>query len=436
MQILSVSQVVSHLRELLENNLVLGDVWISGEVSGPRTQPSGHTYFVLKDTAAQLHSVLFRATQQRQPLATQHLAQGSQVIVHGKLTVYEARGELQVVVDFVQPEGVGLRHAQFERLRLQLEEEGLFDASRKRPLPAFPRRIGVVTSPAGAVFHDICNVVRRRWPLAEVVLAPTPVQGADAPAGIVTAIDALNLSGDLDVIIIARGGGSIEELWAFNEEAVARAVFRSVVPTVSAVGHETDYTICDHVADLRAPTPSAAAELVVPDTRQLSLRIRACASAARQALERRLRSNREGILWLTQRAGRSVNLDRPRQRLIDLEQRGLNAFAKQEVQRRELLRRCQVHLTALDPQATLNRGYAVVHKGGRVVSSVAEVATGESLVIKVADGGFPSRVEAPGTRRRRKPAASTTRNGASQDSSGGRNGSAKQDAGIQPVLFP
>src|SRR5262245_27064603 len=241
MQILTVSQAVSYLRELIETNLVLGDVWLSGEVSGPRVQPSGHSYFTLKDDAAQLRSVMFRATMQRQRRAADYLTQGSQVIVHGRLTVYEARGELQVVVDFVQPEGVGLRHAQFERLRAQLEEEGLFDPSRKRPLPVLPRRVGVVTSPAGAVFHDICNVVRRRWPLTEVVLAPTPVQGPDAVEGVVNAIELLNETDGIDVIIVARGGGSVEELWTFNEEPVARAVFASVLPVVSAVGHETDY---------------------------------------------------------------------------------------------------------------------------------------------------------------------------------------------------
>ena len=182
MQVLSVTQALGYLRELLESNIVLGDVWIGGEVSGPRTQPSGHTYFTLKDEGAQLRGVLFRSSMMKAPRVVEHLVQGAQVIVHGRVTVYEARGELQVVVDFVQPEGVGLRQAQFELLRQQLQEEGLFDESRKRPLPAFPRRVGVVTSQAGAVFHDICNVLTRRWPLTEVVLSPTPVQGPDGPA--------------------------------------------------------------------------------------------------------------------------------------------------------------------------------------------------------------------------------------------------------------
>src|SRR3972149_1325874 len=283
MRILTVSQALPARRELAESSLVRGDVWVAGEVSGPRTQPSGHTYFTLKDESAQLRSVLFRSALLRQRRLADYLTQGSQVIVHGRLTVYEARGELQVVVDFVQPEGVGLRQAQFERLRLQLEEEGLFDAARKRPLPPFPQRVGVVTSPAGAGLpgicnglrrrwprggggpaaaaapHDICTVLRRRWPLAEVVLAPTPVQGPEAPLGIAGAIEMLNRLGDIDVIIVARGGGSVEELWAFNEGGVARAVFGSLVPVVSAVGHETDTTLCAYVADLRGPAPPPAA---------------------------------------------------------------------------------------------------------------------------------------------------------------------------------
>ncbi len=245
MRILTVSQLASYLRELLETDLVLGDVWVSGEVSGPRTQPSGHTYFVLKDANAQLRAVLFRAAMVRQRRLADYLAQGAQVIVHGKLTVYEPRGELQVVVDFVQPEGVGLSHAQFERLRLKLEEEGLFETARKRPLPRFPERVGVVTSPAGAVFHDICNILRRRWPLAEVVLAPTPVQGPEAASGVIAALEALNRHAGVEVIIVARGGGAPEELAAFNEEPVARAVFVSVIPVVSGVGPVTDVTICD-----------------------------------------------------------------------------------------------------------------------------------------------------------------------------------------------
>jgi exodeoxyribonuclease VII large subunit len=423
MRILSVAQACSYLRELLETDMILGDVWISGEVSGPRTQPSGHTYFVLKDANAQLRSVLFRSAQLRQRRMIDYVTQGAQVIVHGRLTVYEARGELQVVVDFVQPEGVGLRHAQLERLRLQLEEEGLFDPARKRPLPTFPRRIGVVSSSTGAVFHDICNVVRRRWPLTEVVLAPTPVQGPEAVPGIVAAIETLNRLPDVDLIIVARGGGSVEELWAFNEEPVARAVFGSLLPIVSAVGHETDYTICDYVADMRAPTPSAAAELVVPDRLELRMRLQGRLGAGLSALFGRLERERSLTGSLLARADRrAADAGRLRQHLDELERRAVGAIEGQRRDRAAHLRRCLAQLAALDPQATLNRGYAVVHKDGRVVSSVGDVSNGDGLIVKVADGGFPARVETPARRRvrgTRAPSASS-------------NG----ERAVQPVLFP
>jgi exodeoxyribonuclease VII large subunit len=422
-QVITVTQAVTYLKELIETDLVLGDVWLSGEISAPRTQPSGHTYFALKDAGASLRAVMFGGDLRRRPLMAQYLMHGTQVTAHGRLSVYEARGELQIIVDFIQPEGVGLRQAQFERLRAQLEEEGLFDETRKRSLPRFPKRIGIATSAQGAVFHDICNVLRRRWPLAQVVLAPTPVQGPDAVPGIVWAIEALNRQGDLDVIIVARGGGSIEELWAFNEEPVARAVFGSLIPVVSAVGHETDTTICDWVADLRAPTPSAAAELVAPDWLQMSEVISSRATSALAALHRLLERHATATATLLARAGRSsADVNRHRQRVDDLDRRALNAIVAADRDRRAHLRRCQAQLQALDPNATLARGYAVVHKRDRVVSSIADVSSGDGLVVKVADGGFAAQVAGAGTRRQRKNGASKT------------NGHAPEPA-MQPLLL-
>ena len=403
MQVLTVYQAVTYLRELIETDLVLGDVWLSGEVSAPRTQPSGHTYFALKDANASLRAVMFGGDLRRRPQMAQYLTHGTQVTAHGRMSVYEARGELQIVVDFIQPEGVGLRQAQFDKLRLQLEEEGLFDLARKRTLPRFPTRIGVATSAQGAVFHDICNVLKRRWPLAHVVLAPTPVQGPEAVPGIVAAIEALNRQGDLDVIIVARGGGSLEDIWAFNEEPVARAVFGSAVPVVSAVGHETDTTICDWVADLRAPTPSAAAELVVPDWLQMSDFLSARALTALTALHRVIERHGAATATLLARAGRSTaDVGRLRQRVDDFERRALNGMLAADRDRRAHLRRCQAQLQALDPNATLARGYAVVHKRDRVVASITDVSTGDGLVVKVADGGFTANVAGAGTRRPRK----------------------------------
>src|SRR3990172_7585678 len=263
-----VSWLARYLKELIESDLRLSNIWVDGEVSNLSRSSAGHLYFTLKDEEAQLRCVMFRRAHGGAPVEN-----GAQVLAHGNVSFYEARGDLQLIVDFVQAAGVGVWQAQFERLKEQLEAEGLFDPARKRSLPEFPQRIGVVTSPVGAALHDICNVVGRRWPLAEIVLAPTPVQGPDAVPGIIGGIEQLNRRGDIDVIIAGRGGSSIEELWAFNEELVARAIFASVVPVVSAVGHETDVTIADFVADRRAPTPSAAAELVVPDRAEVAARI-------------------------------------------------------------------------------------------------------------------------------------------------------------------
>jgi exodeoxyribonuclease VII large subunit len=434
MRIITVTQAASYLRELIETDVVLGDVWVSGEVSGPRTQPSGHTYFTLKDAGAQLRAVMFRSALLRQRRLAEHLVQGSQVIAHGRLSVYEARGELQIVVDYVQPDGVGLKHAQFERLRAQLEEEGLFEQGRKRQLPVFPRRIGVVTSQSGAVFHDICNVVARRWPLAEVVLAPTPVQGPDAVFGIVAGIEQLNVQGNIDVIIVARGGGSIDELWAFNEEPVARAVFGSLVPVVSAIGHETDFTICDYVADLRAPTPSAAAELVAPDSHALRNLIAHRLEATGNAINRRLTRDRDRIAALLSRSERGkIDINRQRQRIDDFERRALHAIRGAQRERLDAVRRCNAQLDALNPNATLARGYAVVHKGGSVVSSIAGVSSGDSLVIKVADGGFAARAEGNATRRGPRRTSSTGNGHKPARRPNQSNGS---DPAIQPVLFP
>jgi exodeoxyribonuclease VII large subunit len=260
--------------------------------------------------------------------------------------------------------------------------------------------------------------------MTEVVLAPTSVQGPEAAFGVVGAIETLNLEGNIDVIIVARGGGSVEELWAFNEEPVARAVFGSMIPVVSAVGHETDFTICDYVADLRAPTPSAAAELVAPDAYQVRTQIQGVIAFALGATQQRLDRERRGVETLTARAQRgTVDVNRLRQRIDDMAHRTLRAVHAVDQQRRDDLRRCLAQLDALNPQATLDRGYAVVHKGGRVVSSIGDVGSGDGLVIKVADGGFPARVDAPGQRRSRSKLAVK------------RNGAASSE-GLQPVLFP
>jgi exodeoxyribonuclease VII large subunit len=416
MDVYSVSEVTTYLRELLETNPHLADLWVSGEVSNLTRSPAGHVYFTLKDENAQLRCVFFRRPNMGAPLD-----QGMQVVAHGRVSLYEVRGDLQFYVDFVQPEGVGVLHAQFERLKAQLEEEGLFDEARKRPLPRFPRRIGVVTSPVGAVFHDICNILGRRWPLAEVVLAPTAVQGPEAPAGVVSALTALNDEGAIDVIIVARGGGSLEELWAFNEEPVARAIYASRVPVVSAIGHETDYTIADFVADLRAPTPSAAAELVAPDRLEVTVRLSVQAASLLTSCRGEVEGRRTGVSQAVTRMERLVpDLARERQRVDDL-WRQANASLETLLRRwRERLWGFAGQLRSLDPKATLARGYALVQRDGHVVSSVAEVTGGERLSVRVKDGGFPVRVEkAAGAR----PSTRRTRKGE------------KRGEGVQPLLM-
>ena len=404
MQVYAVRQIATHLRELVESDLFLSDLWISGEVSNLRRYPSGHFYFSMKDADAALSCVLFK----RDNKGFQ-FEDGDAIVAHGHISFYEARGNLQCIVDFVQPEGVGALQAEFERLKARLEEEGLFDEGRKRALPRFPRRVGVATSPAGAVFHDICQVMERRWPLAEIALAPTAVQGPEAVPGIVAAIAALNEEPDIDVIIVARGGGSLEDLWAFNDEAVARAIFGSLRPVVSGVGHETDTTIADLVADLRAPTPSAAAELIAPDRTEVSVRLSIAAGTLLSHVQRLTDDDRTGVGATVARIERAApDVSRQRQATDELTraaqatveglvrgfQKGLHGF--------------QLALRSLDPYATLQRGYALVQRDGHVVDTVAGTKVGERLNVRVRDGDFPVRVDSgrpvPDRVRRRKAA--------------------------------
>ena len=264
MRFFSVADVTGYIKQVLSRDEQLRDLWISGEVSNFVRSTPGHCYFTLKDNNAQLRCVLFKGNH-----GSEHLSNGRAVNVHGRIDFYEVQGNIQFYVDAVQPSGIGVLAAELERLKIELEKEGLFEHSRKRILPEFPNRVGVVTSDTGAVLHDIQTVMGRRYPLAELVLCPSSVQGEQSVPEIVDAIQTLNSTDSIDVIIVARGGGSIEDLWAFNTEAVARAIYASRVPVVSAIGHETDYTIADLVADVRAPTPSAAAEIVCPDQRIL-----------------------------------------------------------------------------------------------------------------------------------------------------------------------
>src|SRR5947209_3756070 len=264
--ILSVTQVSRYLKELLETDDILQGVWVRGEISGCRTYPSGHCYFTLKDAEAQLFCVFFKQARLRS--SSPDLRDGMAISAYGRISYYDRDGKLQLYVEDVEALGEGALFLRFEQLKVRLAAEGLFDDERKRPLPSQPSLIGIVTSPQAAALRDMLRVLRTRYPLAEVLLAPTSVQGTEAPAAIAAAIDLLNEHGEADVIIVGRGGGSIEELWAFNEEVVARAIARSRIPIISGVGHETDFTIADFVADYRASTPTAAAAAAVPDIQE------------------------------------------------------------------------------------------------------------------------------------------------------------------------
>jgi len=385
-----VSWLAHYLRELIESDLRLSNIWVEGEVSNFTRSSAGHQYFTLKDEEAQLRCVMFRRSSGGAPVEN-----GAQVLAHGNVSFYEARGDLQLIVDFVQPAGVGVWQAQFERLKEQLEGEGLFDPVRKRPLPEFPRRLGVITSPTGAVLHDICHVVGRRWPAAEVVLAPTAVQGAEAVPGIVAALRRLNAEPDIDVIILARGGGSMEELWAFNEEAVARAVYGSRVPVVCGVGHETDYTIADYVADLRAPTPSAAAETAVPDRAEVWRRVEGLALSLQAWTEGQVNQGRSAAAQVVNRL-RLVRPDVGRwgQQLGGLVLAVEVAVERATTRRGERVSSFAAQLRSLDPRRTLARGYAVVQRreDRRVVTSVQQVQGRDRLTVHVKDGRFPAEV--------------------------------------------
>ena len=391
MPVFTVSQVTQYLKESLEQDPLMADLWISGEVSNLRASPSGHSYFTVKDSQSQLRSVMFRGGK-----GADLLSDGGLVMAHGRISFYAARGDVQLIADLVMPEGTGPLFLELERLKMRLEEEGLFEPSRKRALPRFPGVIGLVTSLSGAVIHDICNVIGRRYPLAEILVAPTQVQGEGAAQGIVSALHSLNDDGRADVIILARGGGSLEELWPFNEEEVARAIYASRIPVVSAVGHERDYTIADLVADVRAPTPSAAAELTVPDAAGLAQEVHAYGESILRAVSYQLSDRKWQVdILAKQLRGHAPDIDTLLRRVDDLANLASTSLFNRLSLRQERIIGLEMRLQALSPSAILYRGYAIVQKSpdGRVVSRKEQVSAGEELNVTVSDGSFPATVD-------------------------------------------
>ncbi len=384
----TVSQITSEIRELLESSPFLADLWIEGEISNLSIASSGHAYFNLKDQNAVLQAVMFRNRR-----GIELLSNGIAVTAHGQVSFYEPRGTLNISVDVVAPQGLGELALELERLKEKLASEGLFDQARKRPLPTFPKVIGVVTSPTGAVFCDIQNVLSRRYPLAKLVLSPTMVQGAQAKESIARALKRLDDEGGCDVIIIARGGGSPEDLWPFNEEEVARAIYACRTPVVSGVGHETDDTISDYVADVRAPTPSAAAELVTPDIRDLKAAVTHFSKAMARNLSGRLQQERGLVDNVRRRLGSGLpDIGTLRRRVDDqsrIAAKGVKFLAKE---RRLEVEGLYQRLRGLDPGATLSRGFAIVEltDSGQALTSVKQARPGDSLSIRVADGEVPA----------------------------------------------
>ena len=381
----SVSQVAVYLKDKLESDGLLSRLTVQGEVANLRTVASGHSYFSLREDGSSIRCVMFRGRS-----GQEYLEEGQEILAGGNFTFYPPSGEANMQVAAALPVGAGALALELAKLRQQLESEGLFDPSRKRPLPLFPQTIGVVTSPSGSVWQDIQNVARRRYPLAELRLSATSVQGEAAGQQIAGAIAALNDEGVADVIIVARGGGSLEDLWCFNSEVVARAIFASGIPVVSGVGHETDHTIADDVADRRAPTPSAAAELTTPDRSQLLSNVFGARQQMSSAMFARVERQRVFLESQQQRLNRQApDLGLMRRRIDELAERGVAAMRR----RRDLLQQgvatLEAKLTALNPADTLRRGYAVVHlSDGTVVTSPAQAVDGSILDITLAGGAL------------------------------------------------
>ncbi len=394
MKLLTVTELTIYLRELLDSDEILRDIWVEGEVSNFNRHTSGHCYFTLKDGDAQMSAVVWKSSATR---IGRLPSNGDAILAHGRITFYEGRGQLQLVVDDIRPAGIGILQAQFERLKSRLESEGLFDESRKRPLPPAPRRIGIATSPTSAALQDILQVIGRRYPLTEVIIAPCKVQGQGAADTIVEALYAL-YEQPVDVIIVARGGGSIEDLWAFNEETVARAVFASPKPVISGVGHETDTTIIDFVADVRAPTPSAAAEIATPDHLELSDELSYLHERLDQAIGNRMERLQIALLAQQQTLKlRSpvIRIERDRQLIDDMLQRAETRIEHRLALAQATLAGAQAQLVALSPDAILARGYAVVRRADRqIVTHPEQATTGEILTIITRGGNLQARVEA------------------------------------------
>lgn len=393
-QYFSVTQLNEYVRMLLDGNAVLSDMWIKGEISNFTNQyRTGHMYFSVKDAGATVRVVMFRSHAARLGFEPKD---GMKVILHGRVSAYVAGGQYQFYADQMQADGFGNLFLAFEQTKARLAAEGLFDDDRKKPIPTLPRRVGIITSPTGAAIRDIINVTGRRYPQGELLIFPSLVQGEQAAAYLAGGIRYFNRAANVDVIIIGRGGGSIEDLWAFNDERLAREIAASAIPVISAVGHETDFTICDFVADLRAPTPSAAAELVFPDRAALKAELQAKLSKIGALVRSDVAAKREKLnLLASSRAMRApaAVIAEKQMRIDELAVRMHNAMDKQMQSRAQGLAANIGRLEALSPLAVLSRGYAVTYReDGELVTSVEPIKEGQGITVRYQDGSVDARV--------------------------------------------
>ncbi len=393
--IFSVTQINEYIKMTLESSPVLHSVLLRGEISNFKSNyASGHLYFSLKDETSSLRAVMFRFSAARLKFRPES---GMKVVVHGKISAYTVSGDCQIIVDDMQPDGAGALAVAFEQLKKKLSEEGLFDIARKKTIPSFPKSVGVITSASGAALHDIINVSGRRCPSTEIIIYPSYVQGELAPRSLIGGVLFFNNRHKVDVIIIGRGGGSAEDLWCFNDETLARTIAGSEIPVISAVGHETDFTICDFVADLRAPTPSAAAELAFPDTAEILSRVKDLSLRSDRSMSSKLQKLQSRLEIIQ----KSVDLHSPMQQLRDQENmlnmlKGrMDAAQKSNFDNAEmLLKLLCTRLDGVNPLAVLSHGYSVAeNKDGNIISSVSDVHIGEKIKLKLFDGEIDATVE-------------------------------------------
>lgn len=392
---LTVSQITGYIKKLLNTDPILKSVLVKGEISNFKHHYSGHMYFTLKDDSSRIKCVMFKNASMGLRFTPED---GMSVIVSGSVSLYEKDGQYQLYVDEMQPDGIGALYKAYEQLKSKLEDEGLFDISHKKPIPKYPSRIGVVTSSTGAAVHDIINIISRRYRCADILIYPVLVQGQGAAAEISSAIELLNKRNDVDVIITGRGGGSIEELWAFNEEIVARAIYQSRIPVISAVGHETDFTIADFVADLRAPTPSAAAELCVPDQNDVEYKLRMCMNSLINLISYDIK-NKKAVLEQNKKIMQSLNpisqINQKRQYLDSVNNNLIYLMEHCIDMKREKLNEYKSSLEMLSPLSVISRGYSIAYSLGtnKVIDDIQKVNAGDMIDLQVKNGCIRCNVE-------------------------------------------